>query len=61
MIRAPATSCCMFMSSLPPSIGGGRLLPYLRDQRARPGSGLFERDFEQNEATLPTTRSSSTR
>jgi REP-associated tyrosine transposase len=30
----------------------GRLLPYLRDQRARHGSGLIEPDFEQNEATL---------
>jgi len=25
---------------------------YLRDQRARHGSGLLEPDFEQNEATL---------
>jgi len=30
----------------------GRLLPYLRDQRTRHGSGLLEPDFEQNEATL---------
>jgi len=30
----------------------GRLLPYLRNQRTRHGSGLLEPDFEQNEATL---------
>ena len=29
----------------------GRLLPYLRDQRSRHGSGLIEPAFEQNEAT----------
>lgn len=28
-----------------------RLLPYLRDQRSRHGSGLIEPGFEQNEAT----------
>jgi len=34
----------------------GRLLPYLRDQRTRHGSGLLEPDIEQNEATLSDNR-----